>query len=442
MHASVHWSTLVALAPFVVFFGVAALAFRYPLLAGYRWIGNSDRWNQYLLFVQFHTYSLNAGTFRAWSGNLTDGFDILAQPFSFFSPWFLLPTLFHTSDVVAVFAYVDFAFLALTLGVSYWVIQRLTHDRLASFAGACIYGCSTYSLLKLSQNDTTYLTIVVAPIMFFLVHTACREHRLRTIALLTAIVAYCVYSAFLQEFSYVLLFLGLYAVWRAFHAQRESLIAFAASLAAGVIIGLPRLLVQFQTLTDTPRISSGVVFDGDVFTILRYFSRDIYGRSAAESLLGPSVNLYEGDLLFAAGFASLLLVAILIDRGRRARTPWSALRASDIGFFVAYIIFVFATMHLEFVYRVVSVAYAGIPFQHSRIGVSALLPVALLSALYLRRRSSERLRPSAWVTIGVLLGLVVVASTFDYERWRDPFLSALGQPAGPFLTCDACATLK
>ncbi|MBV9579629.1 MAG: hypothetical protein JO057_13660 [Chloroflexi bacterium] len=99
-------------------------------------------------------------------------------------------------------------------------------------------------------------------------------------------------------------------------------------------------------------------------------------------------------------------------------------------------------MHLEFVYRVVSVAYAGIPFQHSRIGVSALLPVALLSALYLRRRSSERLRPSAWVTIGVLLGLVVATSTLDYEPWRDPFLSALGQPPGPFLTCDACLTLK
>ncbi|MBV9600938.1 MAG: hypothetical protein JOZ87_29335, partial [Chloroflexi bacterium] len=109
VRTSVRWSTLRAVAPFAVFLAAGAFAFRYPLFEGYRWIGNSDRWNQYLLFAQFHADSLNSGTFRAWSNNLIEGFDTLAQPFSFFSPLFLIPPLFHTSDVVAVFAYVDFA---------------------------------------------------------------------------------------------------------------------------------------------------------------------------------------------------------------------------------------------------------------------------------------------------------------------------------------------
>ncbi|MBV9329797.1 MAG: hypothetical protein JO352_39340, partial [Chloroflexi bacterium] len=290
--------------------------------------------------------------------------------------------------------------------------------------------------------DTTYLSIIVAPIMFYLVHSATREHRLKTIALLAAVVAYCIYVAFLQEFSYIVLFLGLYALWRSVKGNHESLIALAAGMTAGLVIGVPRLVAQYQTLSDTPRISTGVVFDGDLFTLLRFFSRDIYGRSYAESLTGSSVNLYEGDLLFVAAFASLLLVAILIDRGRHARTPWNSLRRTDIGFLLAYIVFVFATMHVQLVYRAVSLLYANAPFQHSRIGVSALLPIACLSALYLRRRHQRQLNLASWLTIAVALALVVSATTFDYESWRDPILNALGQPSAPFIACDACMKLK
>jgi hypothetical protein len=438
--AFVRWSRLKHVAPFLVMVVAAVFAFRYPLFYGYRWIGNSDRWDQYLLFAKFHTDSLANGTFRAWSDNLIGGFDILAQPFSFISPWFIIPTLLHTSDVVAVFAYIALAIFILTFAITYWVIQRLTRDRLASTAGAFIYVCSTYSLLKLSQNDTTYLSIIAAPIMFYLVHTATREHRLRTIGLLSAVVAYCIYSAFLQEFSYIILFLGLYALWRAVRGNWESLIAIVVSMAAGVVIAVPRLLVQYQTLNDTPRIGGAPVFDGGLITLLRFFSRDIFGRSYAEDLTGSKLNLYEGDLLFATVFASLLLLAIVLDRGRHAGTPWRALRRSDIWFLVAYVVFVFATMHVELVYGLVTRAYANIPFQHSRIGVSALLPIALLSALYLRRRNNSRRGLASWCTIAVALGLVIAATTFDYEPWRDPVLSALGLPPDAFITCPACGT--
>src|SRR5262249_40421694 len=158
-----------------------------PLFYGYRFLGNSDRWNQYVLFVQFHVDAIERGSFTAWSDNLLGGFDTLAQPFSFFTPLNLIPPLLRTSDVVGVFAWVAFGILSATLVITYWVIRNFTHDRLASVAGTCIYSCSTYSLLKLSQNDTTYLSVIVAPVMFYLVHTASREHRIRTIALSGAI---------------------------------------------------------------------------------------------------------------------------------------------------------------------------------------------------------------------------------------------------------------
>jgi hypothetical protein len=427
------------LLPFIAMLTAAAFAFRYPLFQSYRFVGNSDRWTQYLLFAQFHSDALASGSFRAWSQNLLGGFDSLAQPFAFFSPLFLIAPLLHTADVVAVFGYVDLGMLVATLLVTYWVIQRFTRDRVASLAGALIYTCTTYSLLKLSQGDSTYVTILVAPILFYVVHTASRARRLRTIALIAAIAAFCLYSAFLQDFSYIVLFLLLYSGWRALGGDHEGLFALLTGLFTATVIAMPRLLVEYQTLSDSLRASSPLVPDFSATTLLRFFSRDIYGRSYLEGLAGPQLNLYEGDLLFATVFASLLLVAIVLDRGRRASTPWTSLRRGDIWFFVAYILLVFGTMHVEVVYRFVSLLYANLSFQHSRIAVSVLLPIALLSALYLRRRDRDPIRMSAWATLAVFLGIVAIATTFDYEAWRDPILGMLGLPAQPFLDCQACS---
>jgi hypothetical protein len=425
------------LLPVVVLVAASVFAFRY-LLYGYRFIGNSDRWNQYVLFAQFHADTLATGSFTTWSQNLLAGFDIVAQPFGFFTPLFLIAPLLHTSDVVAIFGYVDLALLAATLLITYWVVLQFTHDRLASIAGAFIYSCSTVALLKLSQADLTYLSILVAPILFYIVHSATREHRLRTVGLITAITAFCLYSAFLQEFSYVVLFLVLYAGWRALHGNVEGLFGLMAGLMAGSAIAVPRLVAEYQTLSDSLRATAAMSPDYGFVTLLRYFSRDIYGRSFAESRTGNWLNLYEGDLLFSTVFASLLFVGILLDRGRRATTPWGGLRLGDIQFWLAYILLVFAVMHVEAVYHLFSLLYVNLPFQHGRLGVSALLPISLLSALYLRRREHRRLGWRSWSAIVIALAVIAGATTFDYETWRNPILGALGLPAHPFIDCTGC----
>jgi hypothetical protein len=426
------------LPPLLFIIAAAAFTFRYPLFYGYRFLGNSDRWNQYLLFVQLHSDAIERGNFSAWTDNLLGGFDILAQPFSFFTPLNLIPPLLHTNDVVGVFAWVAFVIFATTLGLAYWVIEHFTQDRLASLTGAFIYTCSTYALLKLSQNDTTYLSVLVAPILFYLVHMATRQHRLRTAALIAGIAAICLYTAFLQEFSYVVLFLGGYAVFRALRGNPESLIAITCGVAIAVAIAFPRLLVEYQTLTGTMRVDAGLPHDYGIPALFRFFSRDIFGRSYAEGLLGPQINLYEGDLLFAAVFASLLLVWILADRARHVESPLPSLRQPEVLFLVGYIVFVLATMHVGLVYRAVSLAYANLSFQHSRIGVSAILPVGLLSALYLRRRVRQTFSVWTWAAVVAASGVVIAATVYDYEAWRGPILKFLGQPDQSFIVCTGC----
>ena len=150
----------------------AAFIFQQTLFFGYRLIGNSDRLNHYLSFILFHTHNLEQGHFAAWSDFIYDGFDTLALPMSFITPLYALPALLHNDDVVSIFGFIAFILLAITLFETYFVVYVFTHDRLASLAGACTYGCATYGLLKLVQSDQTYLSVLTAPAFFYLIHTA------------------------------------------------------------------------------------------------------------------------------------------------------------------------------------------------------------------------------------------------------------------------------
>ncbi|MBV9329803.1 MAG: hypothetical protein JO352_39370 [Chloroflexi bacterium] len=409
--------------------------FRYPLLLGYRFIGNSDRYNQYLAFVDFYKQNLTGGGFSAWSEHMYGGFDLLSLAFSFPSPLFLFAVLFRDADLIRVFTYVAAGLMLATLVLTYWVLHQFTRDRLAAFTGACIYSLATYPLLKLAQNDDTYFSVLFAPLMFHIVHNADRARLLRSIAALGAIVAFCIYCAFLQEFSYIVLFLLAYGVWRFARGNRGPLLAMIGGLSVGLALALPRLVALYQSTTDTLRVGGGLndlEYVGPV-TLLRFFSRDIFGRSFAENTQGPNVNLFEGNLLFVSVFASLLLVVIFARLGH-GLTLTHGLDRADAVFLSGYVVFVFATIHVPAVYRLVTVLYANISFPHTRIDVSALLPIALLSALFLTR--ARRGRPTAR-SVAVIAGFtlaVVIATTADYTSAA----ALVGWAAPPFLQCAVC----
>jgi hypothetical protein len=419
----------------IVFFAIAtAFIFRYPLFSGYRFIGNSDRYNQYLTFVHFHAQNIARGDFSAWSGDMLGGFDSLSLAFSFPSPLFLPAVLFGAADLISVYAYVAAALMFATLVLTYVVLYQITRDRLAAVAGACIYALATYSLLKLAQNDGTYLSVLFAPLMFHLVHMAARGRLVRSIAALAAITAFCIYCAFLQEFSYIVIFLLSYGIWRWIRGNRGPLLAISGGVAAGIVVALPRLLAIYESITGTLRLAG---FNQNEYvgpaTLLRYFSRDIFGQSFAENIQGTNLNLYEGDLLFVSVFASLLLVVILVGLSRGC-TRTRSLDRKDALFLLGYILFVFATMHVPVVYKLVTVLYANVSFPHTRIDVSAMLPIALLSALFLTRANRGRTQVRALALSAGFTLAVVAASTLDYTG----LAAWLGVGSNRFVQCQLC----
>jgi hypothetical protein len=411
-----------------------AFIFREPLFYGYRFIGNSDRYNQYLTFLEYHARNIAAGNFSAWSEHMLGGFDTLSLAFSFPSPLFLPAVLLRSADLISLSAYVDAGLMLTTLVLTYFVLYHVTGDRMASVAGACIYALATYPLLKLAQNDGTYLSVLFAPVMFHLVYTADRARLARSIVALALITAFCIYCAFLQEFSYIVLFLLAYGVWRFGRGSRGPLMAVTGGLAAGVILALPRLLAIYQSIASTLRLAG---FNEKEYvgpaTLFRFFSRDIFGRSFAENLQGSNLNLYEGDLLFVSVFASLLLLIILVGLTQgcaRAR----GIDRKDALFLLGYVVFVFGTMHVPLIYNLVTRLYANVSFPHTRIDVSALFPIALLSALFLTRVNRRRPPVAAvGVTAGFTLA-VLVASTYDYSG----LAGFVGLGSRPFIECQAC----
>ena len=244
--------------------------FRLPLFAGYRFVGNSDRWNHYLSFAAFHSDNFSRGTFSAWCDYLFMGFDSLAQPFSFVSPLFALPALLGTDDVIRVFGYVSPVILVATLSAAYLVLYSMCRDRLAAVAGACIYGLSTWSLLKLTHNDNSYLAVFVSPILFYLVHTTDSKNLGRRVAVLTIIVWICLYWSFLNYFAYLPIFLFAYAAWRWHEGARHPVVALAASMAIATILAVPRLLVLFESLKGSTRTAGGTSEYVGTVLFLRY----------------------------------------------------------------------------------------------------------------------------------------------------------------------------
>ena len=435
------------LLPSVFLVAAAAFVFQQTLFFGYRFIGNSDRLNHYLSFILFHTHNIERGQFAAWSDFMYDGFDTLALPMSFVTPLFALPALLHTDDVVAIFGYVAAVLLAVTMLEAYFVVYLLTHDRLASLAGACTYACATYALLKLVQSDQTYLSVLTAPAFFYLIHTTGRRNWLRRYVVLTLLVAIECYFAFLQEFSYNVIFFFVYASYLLLRRNWYPLITFGFAIFTGAVLSMPRLLVQYTTAVvesgrgrDAPVLQDTV----DLRTLLLFFSRNIFGHSWRDQLqIALQLNFHEGDLVHASVFGALLLV-VIIASGRWIVQARQTDAGSTIRYFgivlVPYVLFVFAVMHIPRVYLWFARVYQNVSFQHSRIGVSALLPIAILSGLYLAQGRQRLSRTAAMLAV-VASALVIAVSGFDFSTVPGLVQARFNLSLPAYVMCDNCAPL-
>src|SRR5206468_9765526 len=136
-------------------------------------------------------------------------------------------------------------------------------------------------------------------------HTCVRHNWLRRYVALTLLISIEFYFAFLQEFSYNVIFLFVYCAYLLLRRNIYPIAAFSLAMLSGAILSVPRLLVQYQTLADSGRGRSVPSIQDvvDARTLLRFFSRDIFGQSWRQNLQSPvPINLHEGDLVSSSVF--------------------------------------------------------------------------------------------------------------------------------------------
>ncbi len=419
--------------PAVLFLlGIVLFLFRLPLFAGFRFIGNSDRWNHHLSFVAFHSDNLARRAFAAWSNYLLMGFDTLAMPGNFPSPLFLLPALLRTRDVVTIMGYVAMATLGFTLVTVYLVLQDLCRDRLAAVTGAVVFSLSIFSLLKLSQNDDEYLPFALIPIFFHLLRTTSRQNLGGRIVSLTVLVWLCAYVFFLQPFAYVIIFLLSYTCYLSLTRRHAPLTALIPSLALGVLLAAPRIALQFEDIMHSSRTSQGIIEEVSPALFLRYLNGNIFGRSWREAYNHHAINLSEGNLLFASVFASLLLLFVVMRGRYTARVPGQGDVPLRYGFFIGFIVFVILVTHFLPAYTLFSLLFLNISFLHTRFNQAALFPIALVSSLYLTRDGSWSLNwRRALLIAGLASGIILVGlAPFDP---LSRLLVRPGRPSGLFV---------
>ncbi|MBV9359538.1 MAG: hypothetical protein JO023_28850 [Chloroflexi bacterium] len=217
----------------------------------------------------------------------------------------------------------------------------------------------------------------------------------------------------------------------------------SALASAGILLSVPGLLAQYANLASYGRGRAAPVLQDtvDVPTLLRFFSRDIFGHSWRDQLQLPAadqLNFHEGDLLHSSVFGALLLALIILSfhwlSKRDTRAP-SSLRYYSL-VFVPYILFVFAVMHVPRVYLLFARLYLNVSFQHSRVAVSAMLPVAILVALFIAQYRGPLTRRH--VPIVALVSLVVVSvSAVSVPRLLDRVA-----PSRPlYVSCNSCLSL-
>jgi hypothetical protein len=384
-------------------------------------VGDSDRLNHYLSILRFLTDGYRDGHVRTWDELLFGGFDV--PSFTFPYPTSLLHLLWPADKLFYAAGVVSCSLLIAAGLFAYLFLRNVVDRPFAAFVGALLYETTSLAVLKVSQNDISFSAYVLFPIVLLLIRRADR-HGLGSFAGLSFALAYLAMFAFLQKAAYIMLFAGVYALFRFWKTRAWSgLLAFFAASAVALLAALPRLYQTGEEFVASVRFSPPENFTEvtkatvrfESYEILRWFDDRIFGISAGQAAeQHPYLNVHEGLLFYASTFAALL---VLFSLGRHVlmRRRHGPLPDADAGLYIATIAFCFFVVLTKTGYDLMFYAFQRIDFIHARVVIVGMLPYCALVAVFLAAllRSAESPgasgRRSFWIALVVALACLAVS---------------------------------
>jgi len=373
--------------PVLVIVAISALLFL-PHLAGWGvFVGDSDRMNHSLTAFSAFLDGFAEGRVRLWNESLFGGYSLVALPYYYVSPIVALAALLRVDDVYLFAGWEAFVLHAMAGITAYAFLRGSGRSPLAACTGAVLYQTCALTVAKISQNDLSFIVIVLVPVLLSAVRRAAAKSGLAIYLALFVIAATLLTFTFLQKAAYAALLAALYTAWLAYKRRTWQPILFnVAAAIPAAIIAMPRLITVGEDFAQGNRWSSEVktissVYDGIGYTrheILRWFDDRLFGATFEEmSKLAQSFNLHEGFLLYMTAFVPFLLVYV-VWRG----LPWRR-QDSESKFFLFFLLLCFLFMFSMTAYWLLWTAFFRMDFIHFRILVVAMLPCVALVALFI-----------------------------------------------------------
>jgi len=419
----------------ILLFFIAAWLFRSHLGGALTFLGNPDRLNTSLKLLKYYVDSLASGGLHAWNDAEMLGYDAFVQPYTSPNPFTFLVALAGPENVYISAGIVSFFLLGLAGLAAYAFIRHLTADRVVALVAAILYQCSAISILKVSQNDMSYVVLVLLPLMALLIRRSGPDNFASSYFFLSVLVFFLLQFSFLQKAAYALLFAGTYSIYRAWSIRSWKVFAiFCAAATTGIMGAAPRLYGVGSAVLDYVRVQPElkIVTFSDLFRyqgirsyqFYRWFEDGIFGKYFTDTTsLVNGLNLSEGFLLYT----SAMLPAVVIGAMAQRRGAWGGSLFGTLNeqrFFLWIMVFTFAAALSKPINYLLHILFLKTDFVHARILVVGLLAMVAYLALYL-----SRLRPmdqrTGWpvwtasvLLATLLIGAIEIAAGSVSGHWR------------------------
>jgi len=418
-------SILRILGAFGVFAVVAALLFRDHLLKYRVFLGNPDRLNSNLKVLRAYVENVESRSLSAWNETEMLGYDMLALPYTFPNPITLLISAFGPDQLLFVSGIASAVLLAGSGFTAYLFARSINVSHKLSVLAGILYQCSALSILKVSQNDMSFMVFLLLPLLAIVIERAHPRNLSETFLSLATLVFMLVQFCFLQKVAYTLLFIGAYAIFKAQNFRSwQMLVSFASALFVGVLGALPRIEGLLEAMHEYVRIQPGVSMEtfNKLFTYqgifahqgLRWFEDGIMGRYFSDPIAKVNgINLTEGFLLYTTPMIPFIVIWGFIRFDRR----WQGQLLGQINlerFFAWTIVATFLIALWKPANYMMHLVFGSVDFVHARVLIIGLLPLVCYAVLQLQFIRPKIVTATDWQFIlPVIIVTVIMTSLIE-----------------------------
>ena len=421
--------------PFFLLFALSIGAFWPYIIGDARFIGDSDRLSHYLGYLFASSNGLANGYFPIWNDSLFMGYSMVSTPYMFPNPLLFLESL-PGIDPIYTAAIVACLLMFLESIFCFMFIRSLGINRMISLCGSVLYIFSSSSVLRISQNECTFYTILIAPLLFYLVNKSTKKECISSsLSYQSLAIAFLLFTGSYQEIAYLLLVCGVYSIWLCYRLRIFTpTISLITSTFIGTFAALPRILTVGQDFSNSIRhYAQGTASNFEIVyrqvntvsknEILRLLDDRIFGLTLPEALKISrlDLNLHEGMLLYVSSIAIFFLIIYLFKFFSRIGDH----KKTDLPIFLLICIGCICVTLTKSGYYLMYKLFLDVDFMHGRVVLYSTIPLVASVCILLQDWVGKNAQPTKFITYFFTFilsaGLIAISELF-IEKWNTPYV--------------------